>query len=55
MNKEDFMSVLQCSVFAFEGKSIQELCEKYEFPEKLAKAGYDLALYLKSINCESAK
>jgi len=56
MNKDEFIIVLQCSLFAFDGMSVQEICSKSEIPEHLAKAGSNLAKYLKSIDLkESAK
>jgi hypothetical protein len=49
MDKEYFMIVLQCSLLAFDGLGVQELCSQYGFPEKLAIAGCNLTKYLKSI------
>lgn len=56
MNKEDFILVLQASLLAFDGVSVQELCEKYGFPKNMAVAGINLTKYLRSVNLgESAK
>jgi len=56
MDKDEFMIVLQCSLFAFDGMSVQEICSQLRISEHLAKAGSNLAIYLKSIDLkESAK
>lgn len=49
MNKEEFMLVLQASLFAFDGMSPKEICCELGISEQISKAGYDLAQYLKAI------
>lgn len=56
MDKDEFMMVLQASLFAFDGMSVQEICSELRISEQMAKAGYNLTQYLKSIQFkESAK
>lgn len=54
MNKEEFMMVLQASLFAFDGMDVQKICSELMISEQLAKAGFNLAVYLKSINLEES-
>lgn len=55
MDKENSLIVLQCSLLAFDGANVQELCSKYGFPEKLAIAGINLTEYLKSIDLRGSE
>jgi hypothetical protein len=49
MDKESAYWVLQSAVLCFDGISEQELIQDYKINEKLAKTGFRLYEYLKSI------
>lgn len=50
MNKETFLEVLQASLLAYDGVSVQELCSQYGISRKIALAGFNLTEYLRSID-----
>lgn len=53
MDKEDFILVLQASLFAFDGMDVHKISSELMISEQVAKAGVDLASYLKSIKLKN--
>lgn len=55
MNKITFCAILESALLSFDGISEEKIVQEYGIKEKLAKAGIELYIYLKSIKLQEEK